>query len=173
MPEAFPAVTTPLFRNTGLSAANFSDVVSGRICSSLVISSIFPVLGLEIGTGTTSSRKTPSSQAALDSCCDLSANSSTQPRSSLYLSARFSAVSAIPSPTYESVRPSQSTSSITGALPKGVPHLSPRVTCGACDIDSAPPTRQACASPRIISCAPLTTAWKPEPQRLLSVSAEV
>src|SRR6185437_4262276 len=49
------------------------------------------------------------------------------------------------------------------------PQRSPRTTCGACDIDSPPPTRHTSDSPNRISSAPLTMAWNPDPQRRFTV----
>jgi len=45
------------------------------------------------------------------------------------------------------------------------------MTCGACDIDSIPPTRHDCASPSWIMCAPEMIDWMPLPQSRLTVSA--
>ena len=65
MPEAFPAVTTPSFLKYGGSLASASTVVSGRMCSSADQgASCFVFRSLSM-TGTTSSAKTPASQAAL------------------------------------------------------------------------------------------------------------
>lgn len=38
---------------------------------------------------------------------------------------------------------------------------------------SAPPVRTTCASPSLISCAALMTAWKPEPQSLHTTTSSV
>ena len=73
-------------------------MVSGRMCSSPRQSSISFVLRFLIGTGTTSFSKTQSSHALAARCWLRSATSSTAVLSSLYLSARFSAVSAMENP---------------------------------------------------------------------------
>ncbi len=158
MPDALPAVTTPSCLNTGRSLASPSGVVSGRMCSSRLNSSICFVFGFLSGMPTTSSSYTPLAHASRASCCERSAYSSTHERSSLYCTASFSAVSAIMSPGTGSLSASHSASSSGGLFPSGVPQRRPRAMCGACDIDSPPPTRHTSASPSRISCAPFTTA---------------
>ena len=61
--EALPAVIVPSFLNAGLSAASASAVVPGRIPSSRATTTGSP-LRCGISTGTTSSARRPSLQAA-------------------------------------------------------------------------------------------------------------
>ena len=53
IPEALPAVTSPSFLKYGLRLSSTSSVVSGRMCSSLRNSTVWPFCFT--GTGTTSS----------------------------------------------------------------------------------------------------------------------
>src|SRR4029077_11727264 len=66
IPEELPAVTVPPGRNTGLSLASCSSVVSGRGCSSSATSIVFfPVFTV---SGTISSAKRPSAFARAARC---------------------------------------------------------------------------------------------------------
>ena len=96
MPEAFPAVTTPSFLNTGASLASASSVDCGRGCSSAA-NCTAPFLVLT-SMGAISSLKRPASLAAAQPFCERSAYSSHSPRESWYSTARFSAVMAMGMP---------------------------------------------------------------------------
>lgn len=90
-----------------------------------------------------------------------------------YCVASFSAVSAIGSLQYVSSSADHSVSSAFSSTPSRVPQRTSRSAYGAWLMLSVPPASATDAWPSRISCAALTTAWKPEPQSRLTVSAGV
>eukprot|EP01137_Pigoraptor_chileana_P003279 Opistho-2@43240 len=169
MPEALPAVTTPSFLKTGGSLPRDSRVVWGRACSS-VLKSSGPFLPLS-SIGAISALNRPSASALAHRCWLWSAYPSTSARLILYFSARFSAVIAMGSFTYESVRADHSVSSCLISWPRRVPKRTSRTAYGAWLMFSVPAARTTEASPARISWAPLITLWKPDPHRRFTVRA--
>ena len=78
MPEEFPAVTVPVFENTGASLPNFSMFASVKGCSSW-LNVVTPFL-LSIMTGTSSASKRPAAMARAARVWDCRANSSCSSR---------------------------------------------------------------------------------------------
>ena len=71
---------------------------------------------------------------------------------------------------YGSHRPSCTIESTVSSAPIFTPPRSPRITCGAFDIDSMPPATAISISPAAIARAAPITASSPEPHTLLTVT---
>merc|ERR1712183_1076985 len=91
----------------------------------------------------------------------------------LYLAARFSAVTPIGVLASWSVSEVHIMSSSLGSTPSLVPNLISLTAYGQEDMLSVPPVRPTEESPTRISWTPLTIDWNPEPHSLLTISAGV
>jgi hypothetical protein len=85
--------------------------------------------------------------------------------------ATFSAVCAIIKPAIGSVSAAKRESCSVGDCPKPKPWRTPYIEYGAWLMFSMPPASTVVASPSRIICAPLTTAWMPEPHKRFTVNA--
>ncbi len=163
-PEELPAVTVPLFRNAGLSAASASSVSPLRGCSSVVNSTVSPFLPFN-GTGMISSLNLPPSMAA--TALEWLSNA-TWSWSSLEMpcrSARFSAVWPMMYASPRSWLPEWSSShmeSVISPCCSRAPQRAFLTRYGALLIDSTPPARTMSESPSSNCCEPKITACMPE-----------
>jgi hypothetical protein len=169
MPDALPAVTVPSLPNAARSFESASIVVSGLMWSSWSITtSSLPRLTF---TPTISAANLPAFTALAPSACERYAYSSCASRVIPYSFARFSAVCAMKKLQKGSSSESKRASSSFVSAPKRSPSRRPRITCGACDIDSNPPAATHVASLSSSICDAVTTLCRPEPQMRFTVSA--
>lgn len=72
---------------------------------------------------------------------------------------------------YKKIQFTHKLSSNEFGTPSGEPKRTFRTINGLADMLSTPPVRAIFAAPSIISCAPLTTDWNPEPHKRFTPKA--
>ncbi|EWS64523.1 hypothetical protein Y695_02233 [Hydrogenophaga sp. T4] len=172
IPDALPAVTEPALSKAGRRPASTSAVVLALMNSSLLNSTGSP-LRCGMLTPTISSLNLPAACAAAAFAWLPAARASCISRVMPWALATFSAVMPMWYWLYTSHRPSTIMVSVIFQSPMRWPSRLPLSTCGLALMFSWPPAITISLSPQATAWAASITAFRPEPQTALMVSAGV